>query len=164
MQRQDVCHFCSEAAVVSRTEMQALRFRTRQGQNLQVRAGFTQSGSEHRIYIDVNSTVDKSTLPMKTTLLTHPPRATPSATAVAGHPIHPMLITFPVAYLLAALASDGGIHTGLHRLLTPSVAFTAQGVLGMHRSCSPSLHLPIGAGLTTIKPRASCSATMEVQT
>lgn len=45
---------------------------------------------------------------MKTPLLTHPPDATASYVAVAGHPIHPMLITFPVAYLLAALASDVG--------------------------------------------------------
>lgn len=45
---------------------------------------------------------------MKTPLLTHPPESTPSYVAVAGHPIHPMLITFPIAYLLAGLASDIG--------------------------------------------------------
>lgn len=45
---------------------------------------------------------------MKTPLLTQPPESTTSYVAVAGHPIHPMLITFPIAYLLAALASDAG--------------------------------------------------------
>lgn len=29
-----------------------------------------------------------------------------SNVAVAGHPLHPMLVTFPIAFLLAALASD----------------------------------------------------------
>ena len=45
---------------------------------------------------------------MKAPLLTQPPESTPSYIAIAGHPIHPMLITFPVAYLMAALASDLG--------------------------------------------------------
>jgi uncharacterized membrane protein len=31
---------------------------------------------------------------------------TPTAVAVAGHPIHPMLVTFPIAFLMAALPSD----------------------------------------------------------
>ncbi len=31
---------------------------------------------------------------------------TPTKVAVAGHPLHPMLITFPIAFLLGALASD----------------------------------------------------------
>lgn len=32
--------------------------------------------------------------------------STPSAVAVAGHPLHPMMVTFPIAFLLAALPSD----------------------------------------------------------
>lgn len=37
----------------------------------------------------------------------HPPdEPTPTRVAVAGHPLHPMLITFPIAFLLGALASD----------------------------------------------------------
>lgn len=31
---------------------------------------------------------------------------TPSTAAVAGHPIHPMLVVFPIAFLVAALATD----------------------------------------------------------
>jgi uncharacterized membrane protein len=34
------------------------------------------------------------------------PEPTPSMVAVSGHPLHPMLITFPIAFLLGALASD----------------------------------------------------------
>jgi uncharacterized membrane protein len=34
--------------------------------------------------------------------------ATPSTAAIAGHPIHPMLIPFPFTLLFAALASDIG--------------------------------------------------------
>lgn len=45
-------------------------------------------------------------MPLKTPLLTPPPASTPSSVAIAGHPLHPMLITFPVAYLLAVPASD----------------------------------------------------------
>jgi uncharacterized membrane protein len=30
----------------------------------------------------------------------------PSAVAVAGHPIHPMMVTFPIAFLTTVLASD----------------------------------------------------------
>jgi uncharacterized membrane protein len=30
----------------------------------------------------------------------------PSTAAVAGHPIHPMLVVFPIAFLVAALATD----------------------------------------------------------
>lgn len=30
----------------------------------------------------------------------------PTAVAVAGHPLHPMLVTFPIAFLLATFASD----------------------------------------------------------
>lgn len=35
-----------------------------------------------------------------------PPLATPSTMAVRGHPIHPMTVTFPIALLTTALASD----------------------------------------------------------
>lgn len=31
---------------------------------------------------------------------------TGTAVAVAGHPLHPMMVTFPIAFLLGALASD----------------------------------------------------------
>ena len=34
--------------------------------------------------------------------------AVPSKAAIAGHPIHPMLIPFPIAFLVGALASDLG--------------------------------------------------------
>ncbi|HEY0845727.1 MAG TPA: DUF2231 domain-containing protein [Noviherbaspirillum sp.] len=43
---------------------------------------------------------------MKNPLLHHPPKSTRSFVAVVGHPIHPMLVAFPIAYLLGALASD----------------------------------------------------------
>lgn len=42
----------------------------------------------------------------KNPLLTRPPKSTPSFVALAGHPIHPMLVAFPIAYLLGALGSD----------------------------------------------------------
>lgn len=36
-----------------------------------------------------------------------PPReGTPSKIAVAGHPLHPILVTFPIAFLIGALGSD----------------------------------------------------------
>lgn len=39
--------------------------------------------------------------------LADPPRiGTPTQVAVAGHPLHPMLVTFPIAFLLGALGSD----------------------------------------------------------
>ncbi|GAB3540602.1 DUF2231 domain-containing protein [Noviherbaspirillum agri] len=43
---------------------------------------------------------------MKNPLLTHPPKSTRSFVAIAGHPIHPMLVNFPIAYLLGAFLSD----------------------------------------------------------
>lgn len=43
---------------------------------------------------------------MKNPLLSHPPKSTPSFVSIAGHPIHAMLVAFPIAYLLGALASD----------------------------------------------------------
>lgn len=33
-------------------------------------------------------------------------RATPSTAAIARHPLHPMLVNFPIAFLTAALATD----------------------------------------------------------
>jgi len=35
-----------------------------------------------------------------------PPDGTGTVVAVAGHPLHPMLVTFPIALLLCALGSD----------------------------------------------------------
>jgi uncharacterized membrane protein len=35
-----------------------------------------------------------------------PETGTPTAVAVSGHPLHPMLVTFPIAFLTAALPSD----------------------------------------------------------
>ena len=35
-----------------------------------------------------------------------PPTATPSSMAVGGHPIHPMLVNFPIAYLFGSLPAD----------------------------------------------------------
>lgn len=43
---------------------------------------------------------------MKNPLLATPPKSTRSFVAVAGHPIHPMLVAFPIAFLLGGLASD----------------------------------------------------------
>lgn len=35
-----------------------------------------------------------------------PPQGAPSRVAVAGHPLHPMLVTFPIAFLAGLPASD----------------------------------------------------------
>ena len=43
---------------------------------------------------------------MKSPLLKPAPKNIPSFVAIAGHPIHAMLISFPVAFLLGGLASD----------------------------------------------------------
>lgn len=43
---------------------------------------------------------------MKNPLLSHPPKSTTSYIALAGHPIHPMLVSFPIAYMMGAVASD----------------------------------------------------------
>lgn len=43
---------------------------------------------------------------MKIPLLSRPPKSTRSFVAVAQHPVHPMLVTFPIAYLFGAFASD----------------------------------------------------------
>ena len=34
------------------------------------------------------------------------PEVTPSKAAIAGHPIHPMLIPFPIAFLVATFVCD----------------------------------------------------------
>jgi len=39
-------------------------------------------------------------------LAERPPAATKSSMAVGGHPVHPMLVNFPIAFLFAALPSD----------------------------------------------------------
>jgi uncharacterized membrane protein len=36
----------------------------------------------------------------------HDPSDIPSTAAISGHPIHPMLIPFPIAFLVGALVSD----------------------------------------------------------
>jgi uncharacterized membrane protein len=36
----------------------------------------------------------------------HPARGLPSTAAIGGHPIHPMMIPYPVAFLTGALATD----------------------------------------------------------
>lgn len=41
-----------------------------------------------------------------TSLSEPPPEGTPTKVAVAGHPLHPMLVTFPIAFLLGAFAAD----------------------------------------------------------
>jgi uncharacterized membrane protein len=43
---------------------------------------------------------------MKSPLLNPAPASTRSVVAIAGHPVHAMLISFPVAFLLGGLASD----------------------------------------------------------
>lgn len=43
---------------------------------------------------------------MKNPLLNHPPKSTESVIAIAGHPVHAMLVSFPVAFLLGGLGSD----------------------------------------------------------
>jgi uncharacterized membrane protein len=42
---------------------------------------------------------------------TRPVRGLPSTAAVVGHPIHPMLIPFPITFLTAALATDVAART-----------------------------------------------------
>ncbi|QBQ55715.1 DUF2231 domain-containing protein [Nitrosococcus wardiae] len=48
----------------------------------------------------------RNPLEIPPTLATPPPPATPTRMALAGHPIHPMMVTFPVAYLLGGFATD----------------------------------------------------------
>ncbi len=43
---------------------------------------------------------------MKNPLLIHPPKSTRSIIAIAEHPVHAMLVAFPIAYVLGGLASD----------------------------------------------------------
>jgi hypothetical protein len=53
-----------------------------------------------------------------------PVRGLPSTAAVVGHPIHPMLIPFPITFLTAALATDvAARHRG--SLLVTNVALDA---------------------------------------
>lgn len=43
---------------------------------------------------------------MENPLLSSTPRNARSFVAIAGHPLHPMLVAFPIAYLVGALACD----------------------------------------------------------
>lgn len=43
---------------------------------------------------------------MTNPLMSKPPKATRSEMSIAGHPVHAMLISFPIAFLLGTLASD----------------------------------------------------------
>ena len=43
---------------------------------------------------------------VKSPLLKTPPKSTESSIAIGGHPLHPMLITFPIAFLSGGLACD----------------------------------------------------------
>lgn len=45
-------------------------------------------------------------MPIKSPLLKPTPESTRSVIAIAGHPVHAMLISFPVAFLMGGLASD----------------------------------------------------------
>jgi uncharacterized membrane protein len=45
---------------------------------------------------------------VKSPLLKTPPKSTESWIAIGGHPLHPMLITFPIAFLSGGLACDLG--------------------------------------------------------
>lgn len=45
-------------------------------------------------------------MPVKSPLLKPAPESTRSAFAIAGHPVHAMLVSFPVAFVLGSLASD----------------------------------------------------------
>jgi uncharacterized membrane protein len=43
---------------------------------------------------------------LKSPLLKPAPKSTTSSIAIGGHPLHPMLITFPIAFLFGGLACD----------------------------------------------------------
>jgi uncharacterized membrane protein len=45
-------------------------------------------------------------MPLRTTEEHHPPDGIKSTAAIAGHPIHPMLVPFPIASLVGALVTD----------------------------------------------------------
>jgi uncharacterized membrane protein len=45
-------------------------------------------------------------MPIKSPLLKPAPESTHSAIAIAGHPVHAMMVSFPVAFVLGGLASD----------------------------------------------------------
>ena len=55
---------------------------------------------------------------------------TPSTAAVGGHPIHPMLVVFPIAFLAGALATDLAFWgTGDNFWARASVSLLAAGVI-----------------------------------
>jgi len=56
----------------------------------------------------------------------HPIRGLPSTAAIMGHPIHPMLIPFPITFLTAAVATDVAART----TDDPFWARTSQWMLG----------------------------------
>jgi uncharacterized membrane protein len=57
-------------------------------------------------------------------------QGTPSTAAIAGHPIHPMLVVFPIAFLVGALATDLAFwRTGDHFWALASQWLLAAGVV-----------------------------------
>lgn len=56
----------------------------------------------------------------------HPSRGLPSTAAVGGHPIHPLLITYPIAFLTGAVATD----LAARRTVDPFWARTSKWLLG----------------------------------
>lgn len=62
--------------------------------------------AEHRARPDSLSANLSDGSCMKNPLLSPAPKSTRSFAAVAGHPLHPMLVAFPIAYVLGTLASD----------------------------------------------------------
>lgn len=54
----------------------------------------------------VNAEFAKSRSQVKSPLLKAAPKSTSSSIAIGGHPLHPMLITFPIAFLTGGLACD----------------------------------------------------------
>jgi uncharacterized membrane protein len=57
-------------------------------------------------------------------------QGTPSTAAIGGHPIHPMLVVFPIAFLVGALATDLAFwRTGDHFWALASEWLLAAGVI-----------------------------------
>jgi uncharacterized membrane protein len=57
-------------------------------------------------------------------------QGTPSTAAIGGHPIHPMLVVFPIAFLVGALATDIAYwRTGGHFWALPSEWLLAAGLI-----------------------------------